>query len=94
MDPLKRFGFRKLLHLDQKIIYCQDMVYLYFDSGHKQWRFANDLGGKKKLFFATEEKSVAKCPADLAAQGHWQAATGTFGRFKKNAAVKVICDRM
>jgi len=72
----------------------KDMVYLYFDSGHKQWRFANDLGGKKKLFFATEEKSVAKCPADLAAQGHWQAATGTFGRFKKNAAVKVICDRM
>jgi len=72
----------------------KDMVYLYFDSGHKQWRFTNDLGGKKNLFFATEEKSVAKCPADLAAQGHWQAATGTFGRFKKNTAVKVICDRM
>ena len=84
--------------LNKKIIfvhfYYKDMVYLYFDSGHKQWRFTNDLGGKKNLFFATEEKSVAKCPADLAAQGHWQAATGTFGRFKKNTAVTVICDRM
>lgn len=70
----------------------KDSMYLYFDSGHQQWRFTNDLGGKKKLFFATEEKTAAKCPADLAAQGHWQSATGTFGRFKKNTNVKVICD--
>ena len=40
-------------------------MYLYHDSGHKQWRFTNDLGGKKELFFATEEKSAAKCPADV-----------------------------
>merc|ERR1712227_960238 len=71
----------------------KDTMYLYHDSGHKQWRFTNDLGGKKELFFATEEKSAAKCPADVGTEGHWQAATGTFGRFKKNANVKVVCIR-
>ena len=67
-------------------------MFLYFETGRQQWRFTNDLGGKKKLFFATEEKNGAKCPADLAAQGNWQSATGTFGRFKKNTNVKLICD--
>jgi len=71
----------------------KDTMYLYHDTGHKQWRFTNDLGGKKELFFATEEKSAAKCPADVGTEGHWQAATGTFGRFKKNANVKVVCIR-
>ena len=69
-------------------------VYLYQDSGSKQWRFATDLGGKKDLFFASVEKSVAKCPGDSTADGNWQAATGTFGRFKKNTNVKVVCNRI
>ena len=89
----------------------QDNVYLYLDTSKKQWRFASDLGGKKNMFFATEEKSSALCPADPAAevassvaagtfhehhllQGHWQTATGTFGRMKKNANVKVVCSRI
>ena len=55
-------------------------MFLFYDTSKKQWRFAADLGGKKDLFFATEEKSVAKCPADPTAKGTWQAATGTFGR--------------
>jgi len=67
-------------------------MFLFYDTSKKQWRFAADLGGKKDLFFATEEKSVAKCPADPTAKGTWQAATGTFGRFKKNAAVSVVCE--
>jgi len=67
-------------------------MYLFYDSSKKQWRVTSDLGGKKDLFFATEEKSVAKCPGDPTTKGTWQAATGTFGRFKKNAAVNVVCE--
>jgi len=67
-------------------------MYLYFDSSKKQWRFAADLGGKKDLFFATVENSAAKCPGDSTTKGTWQAATGTFGRFKKNANVNVACE--
>ena len=37
-------------------------VFLYHDSGKQQWRFALDLGGKKDMFFASEEKLGAKCP--------------------------------
>lgn len=66
-------------------------MFLFYDTSKKQWRFASDLGGKKNLFFATEEKSVAKCPGDPTAKGTWQAATGTFGRFKKNTNVNVVC---
>lgn len=55
-------------------------MYLFYDSSKKQWRITSDLGGKKDLFFATEEKSVAKCPGDSTTKGTWQAATGTFGR--------------
>ena len=56
-------------------------MFLFFDTAKQQWKFASDLGGKKNLFFGTEEKSVAKCPGDPTAQGHWQTATGTFGRY-------------
>lgn len=70
----------------------QDPMFLFFDTAKQQWKFASDLGGKKNLFFGTEEKSVAKCPGDPTAQGHWQTATGTFGRWKKNANVKVVCE--
>ena len=69
-------------------------VYLYQDCGSKQWRFATDLGGKKNLFFASVDKSIAVCPGDSSADGNWQAATGTFGRFKKNPNVKVVCNRI
>ena len=72
----------------------QTAVYLYQDPGKKQWRFSADLGGKKNLFFASEEKSRAVCPGDNTADGTWQAATGTFGRFKKNTAVRVLCNRL
>eukprot|EP00091_Calanus_sinicus_P013800 TRINITY_DN3066_c0_g1_i10.p1 TRINITY_DN3066_c0_g1~~TRINITY_DN3066_c0_g1_i10.p1 ORF type:complete len:586 (-),score=167.47 TRINITY_DN3066_c0_g1_i10:160-1917(-) len=67
-------------------------MFLFYDTSKKQWRFAGDLGGNKNLFFATEEKSVAKCPGDPTAKGTWQAATGTFGRFKKNPNVNVACE--
>ena len=60
--------------------FFKEPMFLFYDTSKKQWRFAADLGGKKDLFFATEEKSVAKCPADPTAKGTWQAATGTFGR--------------
>ena len=72
----------------------QTAVYLYQDPGKKQWRFSADLGGKKNLFFASEENSRAVCPGDNTADGTWQAATGTFGRFKKNTAVRVVCNRI
>ena len=55
-------------------------MYLFYDTAKQQWKFAGDLGGKKDLFFATVEKSVAKCPGDPTTLGTWQAATGTFGR--------------
>eukprot|EP00092_Neocalanus_flemingeri_P006157 GFUD01006628.1.p1 GENE.GFUD01006628.1~~GFUD01006628.1.p1 ORF type:complete len:588 (-),score=139.67 GFUD01006628.1:240-2003(-) len=70
----------------------QEPMYLFYDTTKQQWRFAGDLGGKENLFFGTVEKSVAKCPGDPTAQGTWQAATGTFGRWKKNANVKVVCE--
>ena len=69
-------------------------VYLYQDSGSKQWRFATDLGGKTNLFFASVQKSQAACPGDSTADGTWQAATGTFGRLKKNVNVRVVCNRI
>ena len=68
-------------------------VFLYFDTGKKQWRFSLELGSKKDVFFATTESSTAKCPADLLTQDQWQTATGTFGRFKQNKNVKVVCVR-
>ena len=72
----------------------QKSFYLYQDTGMKQWRFSPELGGKKNVFFASQEKSLAVCPGDSTADGTWQAATGTFGRFKKNTAVKVVCNRI
>jgi len=70
----------------------QEPFYLFFDKSKQQWKIASDLGGKKNLFFGTMEKSLAKCPGDPTSQGTWQAATGTFGRWRQNANVKVACE--
>ena len=88
MHDGKPYYMRKLAVTGQR------SVYLYQDTRKKQWRFSTELGGKRNLFFASQEKSQASCPGDSTAQGTWQAATGTFGRFKKNTAVRVVCNRI
>jgi len=70
----------------------EDPVFLYYVPSKQQWVFGSSLATTSGLFFASAEKSAAKCPGDSNSRGGWQTATGTFGRWKANSKVSVECE--
>jgi len=70
----------------------EDPVFLYYLPSKQQWVFGSSAGSTSGLFFASVEKSAAKCPGDSNSRGGWQTATGTFGRWKANSKVSVECE--
>lgn len=69
----------------------EEPMFLFFHASNQQWVFSKELGSTSSLFFSTVEKSAAKCPGDSTSRGSWQSATGSFGRWKANPLVTVVC---
>jgi len=66
-------------------------LYLYFSKAKSQWLVSDKVGGSKNLFFGTKVKSSQVCPGDKGML--WQAATGTFGRWKDSPLTVAKCGR-
>merc|ERR1712123_557481 len=67
--------------------------FLFFEDKKKQWVFGPTLGAAKGVDYASAEKTLAKCPGDPPASGTWQRKSNILGRWKKDATLKVACEK-
>jgi len=72
---------------------AQKSKFLFFEDKKKQWVFGPTLGAAKGVDYASAEKTLAKCPGDPPASGTWQRKSNILGRWKKDATLKVACEK-
>jgi len=66
-------------------------MFLYFSKAKKEWLVADEVGGTKGVFFGSLVNPSLKCPGDAGMK--WQAAYGTFGRWKASPLTVVKCEK-
>ena len=66
-------------------------MYLFYEKKKAQWLFGPTLGSSSGAEYGSVEKGTAKCPADDA--GWWMRKSSFLHRWKKEASLKVTCNR-